>query len=268
MAEPRASRTGDTDVTQPSESASPEACSVVELRQYTLKPGCRDELIALFEHHFIEGQEQYGIQVLGQFRRRTDPDQFVWLRGFADMEARRQALQGFYFGPIWQAHRSAANATMIDSDNVVLLKPVHASAGVRYDPARRPAMDAHVTPGGIVTATVYSFAAPVDSPFVRFFETQMTPAVCAAGATPLGYYVTEPAENTFPLLPVREGEHIFVWFASFADADAYTGYQTALTASSAWIMSVAPALKGWLSKAEEVLELIPTRRSLLRHNSI
>ena len=67
-----------------------------------------------------------------------------------------------------------------------------------------------------------------------------------------------PAENTFPALPVREGEYVFVWFA----------YQTALTASQAWTTSLLPALKGWLAGPEEVLELVPTRRSLLRHPSV
>ena len=82
-------------------------CPIVELRQYVMKPGRRDELIALFEEHFIEGQEQYGSCIIGQFRQRTNPDQFVWLRGFRDMETRRQALQGFYYGPVWQEHRGS-----------------------------------------------------------------------------------------------------------------------------------------------------------------
>lgn len=200
-------------------------------------------------------------------RNYHDPEQFVWLRGFPDMEARRQALQGFYSGPIWQEHRSGANDTMIDSDNVLLLKPVRAASSFRFDPVDRPAMGAQGTAGGIIIATVYAFDAPVGSPFVDFFEAQIAPVLCAAGAALLGYYVTEPAENTFPQLPVREGEHAFVWFASFADEEAYAAYQTALTESSAWITLLVPALKGHLFRPEEVLELAPTRRSLLRHRS-
>lgn len=267
MSEMRASRNGEIDARQTSEPASPVDCPIVELRQYTLKPGRRDELIALFERHFLERQEQYGMQILGQFRRRTDPDQFVWLRGFSSMQARRQALQGFYGGPIWQEHRTAANATMLDSDNVLLLKPVHATSGLCCDSSHRPALDAQEVAGGIVIATVYAFDAPVDSLFVEFFEMQIVPVLCAANASLLGYYVTEPAENTFPELPVREGEHVFVWFASFTDEETYAAYQTALIANQAWVTSLAPALRGWPARPVEVLELIPTRRSLLRHRS-
>ena len=54
---------------------------------------------------------------------------FVWLRGFDGMEARKDALTAFYDGPVWAAHRDAANATMIDSDDVLLLKPAWPGAG-------------------------------------------------------------------------------------------------------------------------------------------
>ena len=90
-------------------------CPVVELRQYTLVPGARETLIELFEREFIETQEAAGMTVIGQFRDLNNPDRFVWLRGFSDMDARATQLQAFYSGPVWKAHRDAANATMIDS---------------------------------------------------------------------------------------------------------------------------------------------------------
>ena len=239
-------------------------CPIVELRQYTLKPGRRDELIALFEESFIEGQEQYGMRIIGQFRNRTNPDQFVWLRGFADMKRRRQALEGFYYGPIWREHRTAANDTMIDSDNVLLLKPAHATASFRVQPTDRPALDAPETAGGLIVATIYTFDAPVDEQFVGFFGREVAPALCEAGAMLLGQFVTEPGANTFPALPVREGEHVFVWLASFADDAAYAAYQTALTQGLERSLSLTHRLRGWLSKPAEALELTPCRRSLLR----
>jgi hypothetical protein len=68
---------------------------VVELRQYTLKPGARDTLVEIFEAHFIESQEALGMSIGGLFRDLDDPDRFVWMRGFASMEERRDALQAF-----------------------------------------------------------------------------------------------------------------------------------------------------------------------------
>jgi NIPSNAP len=254
---------------RPTREQAVEKCSpIVELRQYTHQPGRRNEFIALFDEHFIEEQERYGMQIIGQFRDRNHSDQFVWLRGFPDMETRHRALEGFYHAsPLWQGLRVAANDTISDASNVLLLKPARATTGFRVDPGNRPAMDAQELAGGVIIATVYAFDASVDAQFVEFFEKEVAPLLRGAGATLLGYFVTEPSENTFPALPVREGERVFVWFASFADEAAYTAYRSALTQSQKWSASRVTGLQGWLSKPEEVLELAPTSRSLLRFGS-
>jgi hypothetical protein len=253
------------DKTVSSARSAETCCPVIELRQYAMKPGRRDDLIALFEEHFIEGQEKLGIRVIGQFVDRHVPDRFVWMRGFADMEARRNALQAFYGGPIWSEHRTAANDTMVDSDNVLLLRPALAVSGLALDPADRPGVAASPGPGGIVVATIYHFGSPVDSAFLDFFETRVAPLLRRAGATVLGSFVTEPSENTFPRLPVRTGENVFVWLSSFPDDAAHAAYLTALTREPSWIRSIAAELRTRLTREEEVLELAPTRRSLLRH---
>jgi hypothetical protein len=130
-------------------------CPVVELRQYTLKPGQRDVLIDLFEREFIESQEATGMRVIGTFRDVNNPDRFVWLRGFSDMAARAQALQEFYGGPVWKAHREAANATMIDSDNVLLLRPARSNAGFSLADVTRPLRGSTKTARGLLAATIY-----------------------------------------------------------------------------------------------------------------
>src|SRR5690349_4070925 len=98
-------------------------CTVYELRQYTLHPGTRDTFVRLFETELLDTQDAAGPYVLGQFRDVNRPDVFVWVRGFADMQRRHQALTASYDGPVWAAHRAAANAMMIDSDDVLLLEP-------------------------------------------------------------------------------------------------------------------------------------------------
>jgi len=106
----------------------PNALEVLELRQYTLHPGQRDVVIDLFDREFPEAQDAVGMPVLGQFRDLDDPDRLVWLRGFSTMQTRHEALSAFDGGPVWQTHRELANATMIDSDNVLLLRPACAGA--------------------------------------------------------------------------------------------------------------------------------------------
>ena len=118
-------------------------CSIVELRQYTLHPGQRDVLIDLFDREFVESQEALGMKVIGQFRDLDNPNRFVWLRGFRDMPSRAQALKDFYGGPVWKAHREAANATMIDSDNVLLLHPAMPTSGFPFGNKERPPVGAN-----------------------------------------------------------------------------------------------------------------------------
>ena len=108
-----------------------EDCPLVELRRYTLHPGRLPDLLAVFERHLIEPQEDSGMTVGGTFADEDDPDCFTWLRGFADHGARVRALETFYRGPVWARSGDAANATMVDSDDVLLLRPTK--------PAHKPA---------------------------------------------------------------------------------------------------------------------------------
>ncbi len=237
---------------------------IVELRQYTLHPGQRDVLIDLFEREFVESQEALGMEVIGQFRDLDDPNRFVWLRGFSDMRARREALHAFYIdGPVWKAHREAANATMIDSDNVLLLRPARPSSGFSLDSSQRPPRGADKIPQGLVTASICSLAARAEADFSDFFEGALAPALVGTGASILAYFVTEESANDFPALPVREGEHVFVWFALFRDHAAYDNHVSALGQSPQWRDEIAEALAYRLKEPRKVLKLLPTARSLV-----
>jgi quinol monooxygenase YgiN len=234
---------------------------IVELRQYTLHPGRRDALIDLFEREFLDTQAEAGIAVLGQFRDLDAADRFVWLRGFQDMERRRESLQRFYGGPAWQAHRDAANATMIDSDDVLLLRPVAPASAFVLDDALPAAGD--VRDAGLIVATTYAFDAPVDLDFLDFFAAELHPAFAAAGGSAIASFSTEYAPNTFPRLPVREGEHVFTWFARFADVAAHAAYRERLVGSPHW-RALAVALGRRVQGPPQVLRLSPTARSRLR----
>lgn len=225
-------------------------CPVVELRQYTLKPGMRDTLIELFEREFVESQEATGMELIGQFRDADDPNRFVWLRGFADMESRAQSLGAFYGGPVWKASRDAANETMIDSDNVLLLRPAWDRSGFAND-GGRAARGATMPPAGAVIATIFYFDLPVTDTFIAAFRNAALPHWEAAGARSLAAFVTDPSANTFPALPIREGENVFVSFTLYGDARL------------AQAVPLPPDLERSLAKPPEVLRLLPTARSRL-----
>ncbi len=235
-----------SDYAEQARSAQPAhtCCPLVELRQYTLYPHMRDILIDLFDREFLESQEAVGMRVIGQFRDLDDPNRFVWLRGFRDMPTRAEALKAFYGGPVWQAHRDVANATMSDSSNVLLLRPPRVASGFSLEnTGDRPSRGAHADPRGLVLATIYYFDAPVGTDFLDF--------------------VTESSANTFPALPVREGEHVFVWFSSFPHQAAYEHHVAALAQTQRWSGEILAALTRRLTGPPDVLRLSPTARSWL-----
>jgi len=127
-------------------------------------------LIDLFDREFIESQEAFGMKVIGQFRDLINPNRFVWLRGFRDMPSRAEALKDFYGGPVWKAHRDAANATMIDSDNVLLLHPATPTSGFSLANRERPRPGSNETRSELIVAAIYYFDAPVEAGFLEFFE--------------------------------------------------------------------------------------------------
>jgi hypothetical protein len=239
-------------------------CPIVELRQYTLHPGKRDVLIDLFDREFIESQEALGIKIIGQFRDLDRPDRFVWLRGFRDMTSRAKALTDFYSGRVWKAHREAANATMIDSDNVLLLRPALPTSGFSLEKMKRPPVGSEESSTSLVVANIYYFGNLVTPGFIDFFEQSLKPVAINLGATVSAYFVTETSENTFPALPVRTGENVFVWFSRFSHLSAYENHTLALSQSERWHGEVLTGLKEHFGRPPEVLKLSPTARSQLR----
>jgi hypothetical protein len=248
-----------------SQSAQPgdTCCPIVELRQYTLHPGMRDVLIDLFDREFIESQEALGMRIIGQFRDLDNPDRFVWLRGFRDMPARAQNLKSFYGGPVWKRHREAANATMIDSDNVLLLRPARPASGFSLKNSDRPPPGGNEIAGGLVVATIYYFNGPVEAEFTDFFERELKPVLTHTGASVLAYFATENAANNFPALPVRERENVFVWFSRFRDQPQHDDHVVTLARSLRWRDDVSDELECRIRGSPEVLRLLPTARSQL-----
>lgn len=227
---------------------------IVELRQYTLFDGLRDKLINLFEREFVESQETLGAKVIGTFIDIDRPNRFVWLRGFKDMDSRAAALAAFYSGPIWQAHRDEANATMIDSDNVFLLHAPGSVAEFRL-PGTRPS-SGEQAPGGLIAGSIHHLNS---SPAVALgvFEMTVKPRLIAAGVEPIAWFVPETSSNSFPRLPVREGERVLVWFARFDDEADHRHHQAACADA---VAVLAPLL----ASEPQTLRLKPTSRSELR----
>jgi hypothetical protein len=232
--------------------------SVIELRQYTLVAGQRETLIELFEAEFVESQEACGMRLVGTFRDLDDESKFVWLRSFPTIETRAPSLRAFYGGPAWARHRAAANATMVDSDDVLLLKPWRPESDFarRKLPSRSKERD--VIDRGVVEAGIVGLREPASALDWAHFEDELAPRIEAAGASVLACLITEHAANDFPVLPVREGENVVVWLAGFPTRELYDpnaeAYAEMVAAANRWPGTI---------RRPQILHLMPTKRSWL-----
>jgi quinol monooxygenase YgiN len=233
---------------------------IVELRRYALHPGARETLIDLFDRELVETQEEVGMRVLGQFRDLDDPNSFVWLRGFSDMPTRERALEAFYGGPVWKQHAAAANATMIDVDNVLLLHPLSALA---LETNNRPPPGTTARQRGLLVATIYPLARPSAGDFPAFFAGELEPALREAGVSVLATYATEHSRNNYPALPVRDDAEVFIWMTIFRDGADHGRRMAELEQSPVWRDQTSHALAQHLDGQAEVLRLSPTARSLI-----
>jgi len=156
--------------------------SILELRQYVLRPGRRDRFVERFEREFVDTQEEQGIRVVGTFLDLDHPDRFVWLRAFASYDDRERALTAFYVdGPVWASLKDETNADLIDSDDVLVLAPL---AHVAAPAVTRDEVEIHVwAAGSDGGAAVLEALAPVP---------------CHTLAA------SDPRPNNFPRQPVRD----------------------------------------------------------------
>jgi hypothetical protein len=239
-----------------------EDCAVIELRDYLMQPNQRDVLIELFEREFIETQEAVGMRVMAHFRDLDRPDHYVWLRGFADTAARQRGLEAFYGGDVWRAHRGVANATMIDSDNVRLLRYARPAWALASPATPRPHRDAEAAaPQSVFVLMVATLAAAADAAFKRKFERDALPLLHECGLMPSAVFETEPAPNNFPRLPVREGESVFAWLSRCGSEAAAKQALARWDASLHAAAVLAPRLG--IERLER-MRLQPTVRSWLR----
>jgi hypothetical protein len=231
---------------------------VVELRRYTTKEGERDRFARCFESWFPEAFQQLGALVLGQFRERANPAGFTWLRGFKDVDARSIVNSAFYYGPLWKEHRSATNARLVDSDNVLLLRPLAPEQGVIVLPAVDPVREAQGA-RGVVVAQIFALKENATGELARRAGTAFA-AYRSAGVREAGVLVTLEGPNSFPQHPVRTDGPFLVWLGVMKDDQTLDQGFHALAEGSARSLEATGLLRG----APELVILDPTSRSRLR----
>lgn len=231
---------------------------VIEFRRYIVKEGEREYFAEYFESYFPEAFQQLGAIAFGQFFERQNPVRFTWIRGFKNTDARAITNARFYYGPLWKEHRSTMNSLLVDSDDVLLLRPLDGEHGIPVFPAVDPIKEENGAQG-VVLAQIFGVKPNNVDVFAQHAEATFA-SYRAAGAREAGILVTLDAPNNFPQLPVRTDGPYLVWIGIVKDHKTLQEQLTPLAERSVKPLSAT----GLLRTTPELVILNPTRRSRLR----
>jgi len=192
---------------------------VIELRNYLMRSGQRDNFIDSFKIKVVDSLNGRRNYVLGQYRVKDAPDNFCWIRGFDDMTSRKIALEGFYDSKYWKKHVSIPQKYVVGYTNVYLLKPVRitdssmdSTAGFEtdwFDKAQRLAV------------VDFYVANERRNLLLDFVETMYDSILHAAGVKDISYWISETTHNDYPSLPVFQDKNLLVTITLFKDEPHY-----------------------------------------------
>ena len=238
--------------------------NVLEIRNYLLQPDMREHFIDYFEANFIHTLEAENMHVLGQFRLIGEPDHFVWLRGYTDMQSRGVSLPAFYDGPVWQKHRTLTNSMIIDSDNVHLLRPldfgVDLTCGQTATTVAAALAESTLSLNtGVIAVDFYQAIPKALNILTDIFRTDIAALYRNEGVQLRGVFAAEMSQNTFPRHPAIQNRHELVVIT------AYENESTARTQRARLAPIITQTCGKFLDTVSESLLLNPTLRSPLRY---
>jgi hypothetical protein len=228
-----------------------------ELRIYRLTPQRADDLVAMFEAHFLDAYQAAGAAILATFRDRDDPNRWVWIRAFADEAQRDAALKGFYGSDVWLRRRAEANATIQDASDALLLQE-HAGALASL---AAPGPGARLS-NAVIECTRYLPKTAQDGESLNALLADMAALTARQGGVRVAHLTNAARARTNARRPVRT-EPAIVTLTRFADLKAYDACAQALRNTPDWA-NLDAACRAQVAAPIERYRLQPTARSALR----
>ena len=188
--------------------------NVIELRNYLLKQGKRDEFIQYFKKHFVQSQNEIGAYTPGLFSIKDEENRFFWIRGFDNMRERSRFLPAFYGGEVWKKFGPAANDMMLEWHDVYLIKPASANADTFSK--------------GFLAIDYYTAKDNQLTRLIDFFNREYIPFLNERNIKTT-LWVSEMEENDFPRLPVYQNKNQLIVLTGFNSEKEYEISFAALT---------------------------------------
>lgn len=201
-------------------AAANQNIKVLELRNYLVRQGRRDEFINLFEENFVGSQNILGGYILGQYRVKSADDNFLWMRGFKDMPARYKFLNDFYFGaPAWKQHKSEANTMLLNNDNVHLLQPLNLKDNSN-DTETSFNTDWFGQEKGIAVIDFYTSNTKLPK-LIEFIKKKYAAILSSSKIENTSFWTSETTPNDFTGLPVFQDKNLLLQITFYKNEFEY-----------------------------------------------
>jgi hypothetical protein len=96
--------------------------SLVELRQYRMHPGQRENWVRFMNEVIVPFQKSKGMKVLGMWVAEEDPDLFVWMREFESEAERERQYEEVYQSDYWKTEVAPKAAAMNNREKMVITR--------------------------------------------------------------------------------------------------------------------------------------------------
>lgn len=237
---------------------------VIELRNYLLKPGAREHFIDYYEAVLVDLQEAFNMTILAQFRLIGEPDRFVFMRGFENMQARLQSESYFYEGPVWAKFGPVPNDMILEYHNVHLLRPLDGAGALTCgrstrDVASELAAGTISTQTGVIGVDIYKALPGQREALVERMQTEIIPAYDHIAIQVRGLFSGEMGKNEFTRHPAIQDENEVVMVTAYESLDACREKRNRVGAQ------VDAAFKGLVAAPPHGMLLSPTLRSVVRY---
>ena len=190
---------------------------VLELRNYVLKEGGRDNFIDSFKIYIEDSQNVKGAYVLGLYRVKDAETNFYWFRGYENMPLRKKAMEDFYSSSYWASITRIPQQYVINFHNVHLLKPYDITTGDSTSGFAAAWFD---KPKGVAVVDFYT-GNGTRAKVIDYVSKSYHSLLLSSGVKDISYWIAEDQPNNYPQHPVFQDSNSLVSIAFYKNEKEY-----------------------------------------------
>jgi hypothetical protein len=177
----------------------------------------KDKFVDSFTVYIEDSQNVSKNYVLGKYHVEGAGNNFFWIRGFENMDSRKNAMTKFYSSPYWGTKVWIPGTYMLNYHNVHLLKPINIRTGdtaITFNP------EWFDQPKGIAVVDFYA-GNHERVKMLEFFKISYVTEMEKAGCKQSSYWIAMNEDNSYPSLPVYQDKEMLVSIAFYKNKEEY-----------------------------------------------